>query len=88
LWSCSRGLCPKTDSSSPSDVDLPELPSDFSILDKLKERIELAKKIESGMHKATKEAHEDNWLKQAAEAMDIELDSDLEYVLPLSLSWR
>lgn len=60
--------------------DLPELPSDFSILDSLKERIELAKKIESAMHKATKEAHEDNWVKQAAEAMDIEIDSDMECV--------
>lgn len=64
--------------SSLADVDLPELPSDFSILDSLRARIELAKKIESSMHKATKEAHEDNWLKQAAEAMDIEIDSDME----------
>lgn len=56
------------------------MPSDFSILDSLKERIELAKKVESGAHKATKEAHEDNWLKQAAEALDIEIDSDMECV--------
>lgn len=62
-------------------MDLPTLPVDYSILDKLKERIELAKKIDSGMHKATKEAHDDNWLKQAAEAMDIDIDSDLEYFL-------
>ncbi|KAL8292938.1 hypothetical protein RQP46_000632 [Phenoliferia psychrophenolica] len=61
------------------DVDLPVLPTDFSILDKLKERIELAKKIENAMHKATKEAHEDNWIKQAAEAMDIDLDSDMDF---------
>ena len=32
------------------------------------------------MHKATKEAHEDNWIKQAADAMDIDLDSDMECV--------
>lgn len=62
------------------DIDLPSLPTDFSILDKLKERIELAKRIESTMHKASKEAHEDNWVRQAAEAMDIEIDSDMEYV--------
>lgn len=68
-----------TDFPSPcTDVDLPELPADYSILDALKQRIELAKKIESGQHKATKEAHEDNWLKQAAEAMEIDLDSDME----------
>lgn len=63
-----------------TDIDLPSLPTDFSILDKLKERIELAKKIESTMHKATKEAHEDNWIQQAAAAMDIEIDSDMECV--------
>lgn len=55
-------------------------------MDKLKERIELAKKIENAMHKATKEAHEDNWIKQAAEAMDIDLDSDMECVLPRSFT--
>lgn len=37
------------------------------------------------MHKATKEAHEENWVKQAAEAMDIEIDSDMEYDLVLVL---
>ncbi|ORY72598.1 P-loop containing nucleoside triphosphate hydrolase protein [Leucosporidium creatinivorum] len=60
------------------DVDLPELPADYSILDALKQRIELAKKIESGQHKATKEAHDDNWLRQAAEAMEIDVDSDMD----------
>ncbi|KAI5479656.1 DEAD (asp-glu-ala-asp) box containing, RNA helicase [Pseudohyphozyma bogoriensis] len=60
------------------DVDLPVLPVDFTVLDKLKERIELAKKIESSQHKATKEAHEDNWLKQAAEALEVDLDSDMD----------
>lgn len=38
------------------------------------------------MHKATKEAHEDNWIKQAAEAMDIDLDSDMEYAVLFSAS--
>ncbi|KAM0753840.1 P-loop containing nucleoside triphosphate hydrolase protein [Meredithblackwellia eburnea MCA 4105] len=60
------------------DVDLPVLPTDFSILDKLKQRLELAKKIENADHKASKEAHDDNWLRQAAEAMEIDLDSDFE----------
>jgi hypothetical protein len=56
-------------------------------MDKLKERIDLAKRIESTMHKASKEAHEDNWVRQAAEAMDIEIDSDMELVpLPSSFS--
>lgn len=57
-------------------VDLPALPVDFSILDQLKKRIELAKKIDSAQHRATKEAHDDKWLRDAAEAMDIDLDED------------
>lgn len=61
------------------DTDFGELPADFSVLDALKDRIELAKRIENAQHKATKEAHEDNWLRQAAEAMDIEIDSDMEF---------
>ena len=60
------------------DDDLVELPVDYSVLDELKKRIELAKQVESSQHKATKEAHEDNWLRQAAEAMEIDVDSDFE----------
>ncbi|GAA6016893.1 hypothetical protein JCM11491_006904 [Sporobolomyces phaffii] len=59
-------------------VDLPALPIDFSILDQLKKRVELAKKIDAAQHRATKEAHDDKWLRDAAEAMEIDLD-DEEY---------
>ncbi|GAA5993561.1 hypothetical protein JCM5350_002806 [Sporobolomyces pararoseus] len=57
-------------------VDLPALPIDFSILDQLKKRVDLAKKIDAAQHRATKEAHDDKWLRDAAEAMEIDLEDD------------
>ena len=47
------------------------------LLDKLKARIQLARQIDSAQHKVKKENHEKKWLREAAEAMEIELDSDL-----------
>ncbi|SCV69134.1 BQ2448_2154 [Microbotryum intermedium] len=60
-------------------TDLPALPIDYSIYDQLKQRIDLAKKIETAQHKATKNAHEDNWLRQAAEAMELDIPSDFDF---------
>ncbi|GAA5968135.1 hypothetical protein JCM11641_003744 [Rhodosporidiobolus odoratus] len=57
-------------------TELPTLPLDFSIMDQLKKRVELAKEIDKAHHRATKQAHEDKWLRQAAEAMEIDLDED------------
>lgn len=71
-----NSLCVCCFCANGADDDLVELPVDFSVLDELKKRIELAKKVESSQHKATKEAHDDNWVRQAAEAMEIDLDSD------------
>ncbi|KWU46439.1 P-loop containing nucleoside triphosphate hydrolase protein [Rhodotorula sp. JG-1b] len=56
--------------------DLPSLPTDFSILDQLKRRIDLAKQVDQAQHKLQKEAHDDKWLRETAEAMDIELEDD------------
>ena len=53
------------------------MPVELSMLDKLKARIQLAREIDSAQHKAKKAKHEKNWLKEAADAMEIELDSDL-----------
>ena len=53
------------------------MPVELYMLDKLKERIQLARKIDSAQHKVKKENYEKNWLKEAAEAMEIELDSDM-----------
>jgi ATP-dependent RNA helicase DDX24/MAK5 len=49
---------------------------ELNLLDKLKVRVQLARKIDSAQHKIKKDNHERNWMKEAAEAMEIELDSD------------
>lgn len=49
---------------------------ELNLLDKLKVRVQLARKIDSAQHKIKKNNHERNWMKEAAEAMEIELDSD------------
>ena len=48
------------------------------MLDRLKERIQLARQIDNAQHKTKKENHEKKWLREAAEAMEIELDSDFD----------
>ena len=53
------------------------MPVELYMLDKLKARLQLAREIDAVQHKVKKENHERNWLKEAAEAMEIELDSDL-----------
>ncbi|GAA5885370.1 hypothetical protein JCM6882_009590 [Rhodosporidiobolus microsporus] len=57
-------------------TDLPSLPTDFSILDQLHRRIDLAREIDQLHHRQTKQSHDDKWLRQAAEAMEIDLDGD------------
>lgn len=49
---------------------------ELSLLDKLKYRVQLARKIETSRHKIKKANHEKNWMRETAEAMEIELDSD------------
>ena len=58
------------------DTDIPEMSIELNLLDKLKARVQLARKIDSAQHKIKKNNHERNWMKEAAEAMEIELDSD------------
>ena len=63
------------------------MPVELYMLDKLKARIQLAREIEGLQHKVKKEKHERNWLKEAAEAMEIELDSDLARCVPGRGGW-
>ncbi|KAI9632805.1 P-loop containing nucleoside triphosphate hydrolase protein [Dioszegia hungarica] len=58
-------------------VELPELPIESGFLPKLKERLRVAQAIEKAQHEVKKETHDRNWLKEAAEAMDIDLDDDM-----------
>ncbi|KAJ3862205.1 ATP-dependent RNA helicase [Lentinula novae-zelandiae] len=56
--------------------EIQEMSIDLGMLDKLKARVQLARKIETTHHKSKKTKHERTWMKEAAEAMEIELDSD------------
>jgi len=58
------------------DVDIPEMAIELSLLDKLKHRVQLARKIETSHHKIKKANHEKSWIRETAQAMEIELDSD------------
>ncbi|KAK0494657.1 ATP-dependent RNA helicase [Armillaria luteobubalina] len=58
--------------------EVPEMSVELGLLDKLKPRVQLARQIESAHHKAKKANHERNWMKEAAEAMEIELGSDFD----------
>jgi hypothetical protein len=49
---------------------------ELNLLDKLKYRVQLARKIETTQHKIKKANHDRNWMKETAKAMELELDSD------------
>lgn len=55
----------------------PDLQIEAGFLPKLKERLAVAREIEGAQHKAKKETHDRNWLAEAAEAMDIDIDPDM-----------
>lgn len=59
------------------ESDIPEMAVDLYLMDKLKARIQLARQIDNAQHKIRKENHDKHWLKEVADAMEIELDSDL-----------
>lgn len=58
------------------DGDIPEISMEMTLLDDLKARVHLARQIDLQQHKVKKQNHERYWVKETAEAMDIELDSD------------
>ncbi|KAI0051336.1 DEAD-domain-containing protein [Auriscalpium vulgare] len=60
------------------ESDIPEVPIEHHFIDKMKQRLALAKQIDNAQHQASKKKHDQNWIRAAAEAMDIELDSDME----------
>ncbi|KAI6124483.1 ATP-dependent RNA helicase, partial [Pisolithus croceorrhizus] len=55
---------------------LPAITVEMTLLDNLKARVHLARQIDQQQHKVKKQNHERHWLKDTAEAMDIELDPD------------
>lgn len=56
--------------------EIPELSIELSLLDKLKARVQLARQIDQSQHKVKKANYEKNWLKETAETLGVELDSD------------
>ncbi|KAG0198529.1 ATP-dependent RNA helicase [Mortierella sp. GBA30] len=56
---------------------IPEFPIDRSVINEMKKRVALAKKIDEQEHRVQKAAHQDDWMLKSAEAMDIILDEDV-----------
>lgn len=68
---------------SPTEEDeIPELPVERDLLDRLKARVELARQIDKMQHGVAKEDHDKKWLKETAEAMEIELDENMLGYVP------
>ncbi|KAF9530142.1 P-loop containing nucleoside triphosphate hydrolase protein [Crepidotus variabilis] len=61
-----------------NEDEIAEMSIELSMLDKLKARIQLAKKIENALHKVKKSNHDRKWMKDAAETLGVDLDSEFE----------
>ena len=59
------------------ESEIPEMAIELSMLDKLKVRVQLAKQIENTQHKIKKTNYDRNWMQETAEALGVDLDSDL-----------
>lgn len=59
------------------DEDLPMFPIETKCMAAIKERVDLARKIEKIEYHNCKEKQHNSWLRQAAEALDVEVDEDL-----------
>ncbi|KAF4618627.1 hypothetical protein D9613_010108 [Agrocybe pediades] len=58
------------------EAEIAEVAVELSILDKLKARVQLARKIENTQHKIKKTNHDRNWMRETAEVLGVDLDSD------------
>ncbi|KAF9574876.1 ATP-dependent RNA helicase [Mortierella alpina] len=56
---------------------IPDFPIDRGVINEMKKRVALAKKIDEQEHRVQKAAHQDDWMLKSAEAMDIILDEDV-----------
>ncbi|KAM9787090.1 ATP-dependent RNA helicase DDX24 [Syngnathus typhle] len=59
------------------DEELPRFPVELHFMEAIKERVNLARKIEKVEFHNSRQKHHNSWFKQAAEAMEIDLDEDL-----------
>ncbi|KIY47368.1 ATP-dependent RNA helicase [Fistulina hepatica ATCC 64428] len=59
-------------------TDIPEMTIERGILKKLKDRVQLARQIDAAHHKVKKEKHDRKWMREAAEALEVDLDTDFD----------
>ncbi|CAJ1073675.1 ATP-dependent RNA helicase DDX24 [Xyrichtys novacula] len=59
------------------DEELPMFPIETKCMDSIKERVDLARQIEKIEFHNSREKHHNSWLRQAAEALEVDLDEDL-----------
>lgn len=71
--SVQRGLLKALGRTAPP----PDMPIEAGFLRALRERVRVAGELEKAQHLSKKETHERNWLKEAAEAMDVDIDPTL-----------
>jgi hypothetical protein len=50
---------------------------ELGILDEIKTRVRLARKIDTVQHKAKKTNHDRKWMRETAEVLGVDLDSDM-----------
>lgn len=61
------------------ESEIPDLPIDLTMLDKLKARVQLARQVELGEHKVKKNNHDRNWMKETADALGVDYDEEADY---------
>ncbi|KAI3367736.1 hypothetical protein L3Q82_026574, partial [Scortum barcoo] len=59
------------------DEELPMFPIETKCMDAIKERVNLARQIEKIEFHNSREKHHNSWFRQAAEALEVDLDDDL-----------
>ncbi|KAJ0044210.1 hypothetical protein NL108_010627, partial [Boleophthalmus pectinirostris] len=59
------------------DEDLPMFPIEMQCMQAIRERVDLARRIESIEFHNSREKKHDSWFRQAAEALEVDLDEDL-----------
>lgn len=58
--------------------DLPDLTVEHDVLYQLKERVMLAREIDNAQHRMQKNNFEKKWVRDAANALDIEVDTEVD----------
>lgn len=46
----------------------------LATLDKLKQRVNLAKEVERAIHRVQKKNHDEGWMREAAETLGVDID--------------